>query len=129
MKKYTAGIVLGIIISAAAFVTVGIFNRQANFGKKIIPNSPIRPQKNIIVIKDYEFNSKKLQVKTGETVSWINQDRVKHTVTIDNESLNGPKSAYLGYSEKFTFVFNAPGIYSYHCKPHPYMKGTIIVSN
>jgi hypothetical protein len=31
--------------------------------------------------------------------------------------------------ESFSFTFNEKGTFSYHCTPHPQMKGTVIVED
>ncbi len=81
---------------------------------------------NRVVIKDFSFNSNEINVKIGEKVTWVNNDNVKHTITSDSgDELN---SELFGKGEKYEHVFNAAGEYNYYCKPHPYMKGKVIVS-
>jgi plastocyanin len=82
---------------------------------------------NTIEIKKYAFTPAKIKIKKGTTVTWINQDIAPHTVTIDEENKNGPQSKYFGKGEKFTFTFDKPGTYPYHCEPHPYMKAVVEV--
>src|SRR3989338_1937486 len=36
-------------------------------------------------------------------------------------------SSLLGQGETYSYTFSTPGIFNYHCAPHPYMKGKIIV--
>ena len=60
----------------------------------------------------------------GTTVTWTNRDDIPHTVV----STDGVfKSKALDTDEKFSFVFNKPGNYSYFCSIHPKMTGQIIV--
>ena len=78
-----------------------------------------------ISIRDYKYSIETLEISVGETVAWANFDGVSHTVTSDSgDELN---SALLSSREIYTHTFNKKGTYSYYCKPHPYMKGTIIV--
>jgi len=65
-----------------------------------------------------------IRVKVGDTVEWINDDIVAHTVTADDKSFD---SGDLGKAKKWSRKFTQPGTYRYHCTPHPYMVGTVIV--
>lgn len=81
-----------------------------------------------VEIKDYAYSPKTITVKAGTTVTWTNKDSVRHDVTSDNESADAPKSELLANGETYSFKFNKPGTYTYHCTPHPYMKATVIVT-
>jgi len=73
-------------------------------------------------IENYAFKPDELTIKKGETVTWINQDTVRHTATGDSFD-----SKLLEKGQSFSHTFNETGTYSYICTPHPYMKGKIIV--
>jgi plastocyanin len=75
-----------------------------------------------VTIKDFVFHPATLRVSTGAEVTWTNLDSVAHTVTG-----SGFDSGQLGQGQSWSHVFPTPGTYAYHCKPHPYMTGTIIV--
>ncbi|MCP8315647.1 MAG: hypothetical protein H3Z51_02130, partial [archaeon] len=38
-------------------------------------------------------------------------------------------SGPLYQGQSFSYTFTEPGVYVYHCDPHPYMVGTIIVQD
>ena len=64
----------------------------------------------------------------NNTISWVDQDSIPHTVT----SLAGAPSSFdsgtLRQGNIFTHTFSVPGTYTYDCSFHPaWMKGTIIV--
>ena len=66
------------------------------------------------------------------SVVWLSQDSVLHTVTADPGSPEdfadaASRSNFLDIDDTFTFLFTSPGEYKYHCEPHPWMRGTIIV--
>jgi nitrite reductase (NO-forming) len=63
-------------------------------------------------------------IKVGDTVEWINDDTVTHTVTADDKAFD---SGDIAKAKKWSHKFTQAGTYTYHCTPHPYMKGTIIV--
>ena len=65
-----------------------------------------------------------LSVAAGTTVTWTNTDSVSHTSTSD---ANGWNSGIVPPGGRFSFAFQAPGTYSYHCRIHPGMVGTVVV--
>ncbi len=84
------------------------------------------PAANTIHIKDYKFTPDKLTVKIGDTVTWINDDVAKHTVTGD-PGVTGLDSALIAQGESYAHTFTQKGLYTYHCSPHPYMKASMEV--
>ncbi|MBT4540050.1 cupredoxin family copper-binding protein [Candidatus Woesearchaeota archaeon] len=86
---------------------------------------PVPTEGTVIVnIKGFAFNPETITIPVGTVVTWINKDSAKHTATSDEEAFDSP---LLGKDEKFSFTFDKPGTFSYYCKPHPYMLGTVIV--
>ena len=74
---------------------------------------------------DFDFGTLTLRVNPGDTVIWTNKDSTQHTVTSDSGSeLN---SQYLPKGSSYSHTFVTEGEFDYHCKPHSYMKGKIIV--
>ncbi|WP_052229913.1 cupredoxin domain-containing protein [Streptomyces sp. CT34] len=66
-----------------------------------------------------------LTVRKGTTVTWTNHDRAPHTVTSSGSgSLNSP---VLRKGGSYTFTFKSTGTFSYYCKIHPFMHGTVVV--
>ena len=72
----------------------------------------------------YEPNA--VSVATGQTVTWTNGGVVAHTVTADDGSSFDSGSMAPGAT--FTFTPSAAGTFAYHCTFHPWMKGTLTVS-
>jgi plastocyanin len=63
-------------------------------------------------------------IGVNNTVTWVNNDNVPHTVTATDGSFN---SGNLNAGQSWSHTFTAPGTYTYDCAYHPWMKGTIIV--
>jgi len=88
-------------------------------------------EENTVVILNHEFNPDPITIKSGTTITWINLDVVAHTV--DSGTHENPadlfESGSLKQDESFSYTFNEPGVYVYHCDPHPYMEGVIIVES
>ena len=74
-----------------------------------------------------------LTVRAGDTVKWINDDSVAHTIT-GGDPLQ-PKATYVPFNSgalpsttSFSVTFNEPGIISYFDILHPWIRGEIIVN-
>ncbi len=67
-------------------------------------------------------------VKKGATVTWTNQDTVRHDVTPDEDGEAFKGSQLLPQGESYSHTFNEPGTYTYHCSPHPHMTGSVTVT-
>jgi plastocyanin len=70
-----------------------------------------------------------LVVQKGTTVTWTNYDPVAHSVesgTHDNPT-GLFESSLLNQGQSFSYTFNEAGTFVYHCDPHPYMTGVVIV--
>lgn len=63
----------------------------------------------------------------NSTVIWVNAEEVAvgHTVTSDQGLFD---SGLFGQGMSWVFTFIRPGEYPYHCTPHPWMTGTVIVA-
>jgi amicyanin len=83
---------------------------------------------NSVEIKDYAYSPTTITVKVGTKVTWTNQDTVKHTVTSDPGTPAVISSELFGKGESFSYTFDKAGTYTYFCEPHPYMKGTVVVT-
>lgn len=78
-----------------------------------------------VSISGFEFSPSTKTIKVGDAITWTNMDSVRHTVTSDSGSeLDSP---LFGQGQSYSHTFNTVGTYTYHCTPHPNMKGTIIV--
>lgn len=83
---------------------------------------------NAVEIKDYAFSPATITVKKGTKVTWTNQDSVQHDVMSDKTDVAGPSSELLAKGQSYSYTFDTPGTYTYHCSPHPYMKAKVIVT-
>lgn len=81
---------------------------------------------NVVTIRDFAFASAEIRIRPGETVRWVNDDPVAHTVTADDGTFD---SDLLENGEGFSRRFDRPGRYPYHCTPHPFMTGVVVVES
>lgn len=77
-------------------------------------------------ISGLRYERTELSVPVGTTVRWINGDPVAHTVTADDDSWTSP---LIGPGDVFEHTFTRAEQVSYHCTPHPFMRGGITVSD
>jgi plastocyanin len=80
---------------------------------------------NAVEIKGFAFNPPSITVKVGAKVTWTNQDSTGHTVTFDQGS---DTSDTLANGATYSEDFATAGTFAYHCRIHPSMKGTVVVS-
>lgn len=78
-----------------------------------------------IDMRNFEYVQPVVTIKKGDTVKWTQRDSVGHTVTSDNSAWES--SPTLKNGESFEHTFTEAGTFTYHCTPHPYMKGKVIV--
>jgi plastocyanin len=81
---------------------------------------------NEIEIRDFPYKTDALTVPFGTNIIWVNDDTTDHTVTSDDGIFH---SGYLGPGEQFSYLFDRPGNYPYHCEIHPSEKGVIQVTS
>ncbi|HEX2063136.1 MAG TPA: plastocyanin/azurin family copper-binding protein [Acidimicrobiales bacterium] len=81
--------------------------------------------KNTVVIKDIAFKPSRLFVETGDTVTWLFDDKgIPHDVVAEDESFQSETQD----SGTFRHTFDTPGSFPYKCSIHPSeMKGTVDV--
>ena len=82
------------------------------------------PGSTVVVIRGFAFEPAEVRVRPGERVTWIGCDEVSHTSTADGGAWSSP---LLPAGEAFTREFEASGEFPYHCEPHPFMTGRVIV--
>jgi amicyanin len=75
-------------------------------------------------IANLAFDAKTVRVRVGTTVRWTNGDQLQHSVTADDGTFN---SGLIDPNRSYEHVFDRPGDYAYHCTPHPFMTGHVIV--
>jgi len=89
------------------------------------PVGSIAPATARITIQALKYSPDRIEISTGETVQWDNQDLTPHTVTSQNGSeLN---SDSIEADASWSHTFNQPGEFPYFCTYHPEMKGTVVV--
>lgn len=132
-------IVVVSIAVAGAIVATLILSSNANIGNLGVegsgnsiqqPTATPSPNNSTIVrivanAGSNSFGPDPVEAKLGETVTWINDDSGRHTVTSKDGVF---ESELMGKEQSFSYTFDKAGEYSYFCEPHPTMVGTVVVT-
>src|SRR5262245_46679882 len=77
----------------------------------------------MVSMGDNFYDPSTATVPVGTTVCWTNNGQISHTATSDTSVFN---SGVMAPGDTYTFTFNNPGVYPYHCSIHGFvMSGTI----
>jgi plastocyanin len=79
-----------------------------------------------VVMRNINFNPKRIYAHVGQIVTWTNRDDAPHNVTY----VSGPmfaSSRTFTNGESWTLKLTKPGIIMYLCTIHPGMDGSIVV--
>ena len=76
-----------------------------------------------IEIENFAFHPRTLRVRRGARVAFVNRDSLTHTATragsFDTGRIRPGRSA--------TVRFRRRGVYTFHCRIHPFMHGKVVV--
>src|SRR5918992_2231939 len=128
-------VVIALVVIDGAIVATYVLSSNMNMGVEGSGNSIQQPAASIpsdsTVVKivanagSNSFSPNPVEVKVGETVTWINDDSGRHTVTSKDGIFD---SGMMGKGQSFSFTFDKAGEYPYSCSPHPSMVGTVVVT-
>ncbi|HEV2147516.1 MAG TPA: cupredoxin family copper-binding protein [Longimicrobiaceae bacterium] len=82
------------------------------------------PTASTVQIRNFAFGGGEIRVSRGTRVTWVNCDTEAHTSTSD---ASGWDSGLLVPKATYSRTFDQAGRFAYHCEPHPFMKGTVVV--
>ncbi|MGI0013816.1 MAG: plastocyanin/azurin family copper-binding protein, partial [Nitrososphaera sp.] len=126
MVKKNAVVIASVVI-VGAIVATYVLSGNMNMGVEGSGNSVQQPTatpipSNSTVVKivanagSNSFSPNPAEVKVGETVTWINDDFGRHTVTSKDGVFD---SELMGKGQSFSHTFDKAGQYPYFCSPHP----------
>jgi plastocyanin len=118
----------GAMAGGAVGVLAGCFSDRdaiaAPEGECRLPVGEGVPGSTLVVVRGFAFGPADIRVRAGERLTWVNCDTDSHTSTGDQGEWASP---LLAPGEAFTQTFTTAGEFSYHCEPHPFMTGRVIV--
>jgi plastocyanin len=118
-----------VVIMASCFSEQGTEITTPSEGECRLPaNSPAIGALGVVVaMRDFEFQPAEIRVPRGARVTWVNCEPATldpHTSTADGGEWG---SSLLNSGQSFSRVFDQTGRFDYHCAPHPFMRGVVIV--
>jgi plastocyanin len=120
-------------VGTAAVVAVACFSErntpsgtEAGMACQVPENADVDGS-TIVFIRDYGFHPATVRVKRGSRLTWVNCEStpgLSHTSTADAGAW---RSQLISPAAAFTTAVDVAGTFTYHCEPHPFMTGTVVV--
>ncbi len=79
-----------------------------------------------VTIGAMQYRSDTIEIAAGQAVRWDNADPLGHTITFD-PAAGEASSSLVPPNGSYVHRFAKPGTFAYHCTPHPFMKGVVVV--
>ena len=77
----------------------------------------------VAMVKSYRFEPETIEIESGRSVTWTNEDNFTHTVQVD-----GREDHKVEQGRSVSIEFDKPGTYHYVCTLHSRdMEGEVIV--
>ena len=78
-----------------------------------------------VSIKGFTYQPNPLSVRKGTTITWTNNDPTIHTISAEDNSFD---SGTFKQDATFRITTTKAGSYPYFCRTHPFMRGTLTVT-
>jgi plastocyanin len=82
-------------------------------------------KEHLVSIKDFQYGPGEITIKKGDTIKWVNQDDMPHTVTASSGKI---ESGNMDKGKEFSHIFDKSGNYEYTCTYHPGMTAKVKVT-
>ena len=107
-SKWQAGLLVALVLT----------------GARPAADAQTAPVSHTVRIEAMQFSPASLEVKAGDTITWINSDPFAHEVIADNKAFH---SVAIQAGKSWTFKADAKGMFPYFCGLHPGMKASVAV--
>jgi plastocyanin len=121
------------LLTAAMMIVLVVMANSCSKSKDMNPSPGTKgsggnggPATNAVTIQGMAFSPSTITVAVNTTVTWTNKDAITHTVTSDSNVFD---SGNVPAGSSFSHTFTATGTFPYHCKIHPSMVATVVVSS
>ena len=139
---YGVGLIALLVAVGASTIFYTGFYLPESLAKPSVSEHILHPEGTLIIEivlgavnegeDNYVPNKATAILEQDNLVKWINLDDTAHTVTPDHRT-SDPYSGDFGSDgvlmpdAEYEFLFTEPTEIHYHCQPHPWMTGVIIV--
>jgi len=140
---YGIGVIALVIAMSATMVFYTSFYLPESLAKPSVSDHILHPEEASFIIEivpgaviegneNYVPNKAKALLTFTNNVVWQNNDDTAHTVTPDHrhsDSYSGDfgSPGVMKPGDSYEFLFTEPQEVHYHCEPHPWMTGSIII--
>lgn len=114
-------IIFALLIVALLITSTGF---AAAKEATIVVKSADTPDNRVVIFS--AFSPEKIDIHSGESVTWINFKKPKAPVVLVSADELWEETT-LNYGKAFSFTFENPGTYSFTLKDNPDIKGTVTV--
>jgi LPXTG-motif cell wall-anchored protein len=77
-----------------------------------------------VAIADFSFSPASITIDQRDAVTWTNNGPAAHSASANGGEFD---TGILKAGQSSSHTFSQAGTYSYFCRPHPFMKGTVVV--
>ena len=126
-------LVVGVATAGIGALALACFSERSggpgiSAGVCQVPVTTVDSMHFLVAIRDFAFHPDSIDVPVGATVTWINcEDTGQETHTTTSDSSGVWASADLNAGARFSHQFPSAGTFPYHCTPHPFMLGKVVV--
>ena len=140
---YGIGVIAMIVALSASVVFYTSFYLPESMAKPSVADHILHPEEEFFVIEiipgaviegneNYVPNNPTVLLTFTNNVQWINNDDTAHTVTPNHRHADGYSGDFgstgvLKPGDTYEFLFTEPQEVHYHCQPHPWMTGSVVV--
>ena len=139
---YGIGVIALIIGMGASIVFYTSFYLPESLEKPSVDIHILEPTKNLLISiaqgastegnPNYVPNKPTVTLTIDNHVIWMNDDITPHTVTADHRHMDEYSGEFgsagvVMPGESYEFIFTEPQELFYHCDPHPWMTGSLVV--
>ncbi len=115
---------LTLAVTGVAVCAPGSAGAEQPPAQPVSQQALVEVSAHIIEIHKMRFQTKLLNVKIGDTVTWTNKDIVPHTATASDKSWN---SGRLNKGESFTLTITNQTKLDYFCIYHRQMQAKLVI--
>ncbi len=105
---------------AVMALSAGLLVTGACGGGSSKASAPVTGPK--VTLRALSFDPDAIDVKAGETVTWVWAERIAHNVTFPSFHSKTVSSG------TYKHTFTTPGTFQYKCTIHPTMNGKVVVT-
>ena len=93
-------------------------------GLLLLPAAHAAGTSHTVTIEGMKFSPGRLEVRAGDSITWVNKDFLPHSVTAKAARV---ESGDLAPGKTWKLVVRSKGEIDYICRLHPVMHGVVVV--